>query len=134
MRNTSFLGAKIPFIHSSEYYLGEILSKVSLIMVSLLDYISVTQETSGNHSRPFLKRGRHQTHTVLDFKDKPTFPRTCWCLSEKAAGSPSERKAPLSKFVSIYPFKEISSRIKSFKVLSKEMGASLLPAAFQEWL
>lgn len=42
-------------------------------------------------------------------------------------GGPLERKALLPKLVSIHPFKELSLRIKSLKVMSKEMGGSLLP-------
>lgn len=103
-------------------------------MVYLLGYFSLTQETSGNRSRPFFKRGRCRIDAILDFKDKPTFPRRCWSLSGKAAGSPLERKPLLSKLVSIHPFKEISLGIKSLKVMSKEMEVSLLFTAFQEWL
>lgn len=126
--------SRILFIYSSEYYLGKTLPKVATIIVYLLGYFSLTQETSGNHWRPFFKRGRCRIDAILDFKDKPTFPRRCWSLSGKAAGSPSERKPLLSKLVSIHPFKEISLRIKSLKLMSKEMEVSLLFTAFQEWL
>lgn len=128
-----FFFSKILFIYSSEYYLDKTSSKVVTIMVYLLGYICPTLETSGNHSRSFFKGGRCRIDAILDFKDKPTFLRRCWSLSGEAAGSPSERKAPLPKLVSIHPFKEISLRIKSLKVMSKEIGASLLPTAFQEW-
>lgn len=45
-------------------------------MVYLLDYVGLTQETPGT----FFKRGRCRIDAILDFRDKPTFPRRCQIL------------------------------------------------------
>lgn len=42
-----FFFAKILFIYSTDYYLDKTLSKAAIIMVYLLGYICLTQETPG---------------------------------------------------------------------------------------
>lgn len=80
------------FIYFSEYYPGKRLSKVATIMIYLLSYLSLTQETSGNHSRAFFKTGRCRMNSILDFKDKPTFPGRCLILISESSRKPFRKK------------------------------------------
>lgn len=77
MRNIKLFCAKILVICFSEFYLDTTLSEIATIMVYLLGCISLTQETSGNSSRPFFKNGSFRIDAILGFKYKLQFPWRC---------------------------------------------------------